>query len=218
MVNVVQTDVPTEPLQHLWQLVVGAAGKGGLLEFPIVVLGPIHVFVLVLNIEQPDTPDARHSHDGNLDEQVGLDPDGKVRQQYNSGQSQVAVDHTQALTLARFGVPQSVAKEEQKQRSQDEQDRGVAIEAVSEPGPLRGSKIFRNRHSPYIAMTTPVQIASGAVVHGVFVPPIVIRRKGEYASNESDQSVCPPAGQKRTMSAIVEEDEDPVKETGRQHD
>ena len=53
VMNVMKTDIPREPLQDFWKLIIGTSVYRGLSIIPLIAVVPISVFELMLNIEYP---------------------------------------------------------------------------------------------------------------------------------------------------------------------
>ena len=67
MMDMVQTDVGSQPLQDFWQAVVGTSMQGSLRILPLVSVLPKCFFELMLDVEHPNANGARYQHDGQLD-------------------------------------------------------------------------------------------------------------------------------------------------------
>ncbi len=80
VMDVMKTDVPTEPLQDERQLVKGAALQTSLHKFPAFVVVPVGRVKIVLDVEQPD-PDRTTDHeDRQLHHEISLPPDPPAQQ------------------------------------------------------------------------------------------------------------------------------------------
>ena len=99
VVDVVEPNVASEPLQHLRQLEVRAAADRSGRVIPLLVALPVGALELVLNIEHPDPAQAAHKRHRQLDQQERLDPDRQRRDNQQCHDEQVAEVDTDPLAL-----------------------------------------------------------------------------------------------------------------------
>src|SRR2546423_12951390 len=100
MMNVVEPDIPSEPLHYLRQFIIGAALQCGANRIPIFMTIPIIILELMLNIEHP-YPECEGDHrDGKLNQEIGFEADCKVRGTQDRQNPQIREMYTHTLTLA----------------------------------------------------------------------------------------------------------------------
>lgn len=75
VMNVMKTNVPTEPLQNERQLIKGTALQPGFYKFPAFVVVPISRIKIVLDVEEPDPDRCSDHQDRQLHHQIGLPSD-----------------------------------------------------------------------------------------------------------------------------------------------
>ncbi len=89
VVDVVEADVPGEPLEHLGELQVGASLHGRLQVLPAGVVLPVDILKLVLHVEEEDADHSRQVLDGQVDEEEGLNPEEDHDSRQQEGQEEV---------------------------------------------------------------------------------------------------------------------------------
>ena len=72
--DMVEPDVPAEPLEHLRELEVARAVQGGGRVIPLAFGPPIRIVELMLDVEEPDAGGAAQEEDRAVDEGVSPNP------------------------------------------------------------------------------------------------------------------------------------------------
>jgi ACR3 family arsenite efflux pump ArsB len=103
------------------------------------------------------------------------------------------------------------------QRTQPEHHKRVAVNPVFDPVQFAGCQIFFFGHGPNIANTTFVKITNSAVVLHVLVVPLVVGCKSQYSEKHSNHPVYLLRFKIRSVSAIVEDNEQPNQKTCSQY-
>src|SRR5688500_11417006 len=103
VVDVMKADVARQPLQHLRQLVVGAAAQCGRRVVPVVAAFPINAIELMLHVEQPESDAAGDRHRDRLHEQIGHDTEDPAEQPHSNEEHQVQLQHRAAASLVSLG-------------------------------------------------------------------------------------------------------------------
>lgn len=93
VVDVVEADVPGEPLQDPGELEVGAPLHGGLEVLPAGVVLPVGVLKLVLHVEEEDAHHTGEVLDGEVDEEKGLEAEAEVDARPKQDQEEVGEGH-----------------------------------------------------------------------------------------------------------------------------
>src|SRR2546425_597031 len=79
--------------------------------------------------------------------------------------------------------------------------------------PARCFDVLLHRQRPDVSGTPPIQIARSRVVQSMLLPPLMVRRECQNSGDESPEMIRALRSKKGTVSAIVEDDEDPNQET-----
>src|SRR5215207_3601447 len=94
VMDMMKTDVSTEPLQDKRQFVERAALQAGLHKFPTFMVIPVGRVKIMLNVKKPD-PDGRADHKNRqLYEQIGLPPDQPAHQGDHNNQRKIGPPDT----------------------------------------------------------------------------------------------------------------------------
>src|SRR5581483_2258666 len=93
--------------------------------------------------------------------------------------------------------------------AQPEQHRHAAITAIEKAAPPGAFPILCYREGANIAELAPIEVSRGPVVHGVGLLPIPEGEQGNQAQAGADPVIGSPARKKRTMPAVVLDDEQP---------
>ena len=118
-----------------------------------------------------------------------------------------------ACTLRRSRGPsvrvgETLYERKHHERADDERDQGKAENPIPQALPARRGEIFVHSQRPDVADAAPVEIARGRVVHGVGMPPGIVWRESQHARDDPEYIIGPRRFEERTVTAIVEEDED----------
>ena len=106
----------------------------------------------------------------------------------------------------------SLEDDEQDQRTKDEEDDGVSNEPITQLEATGSRHVFLNGEGPNVTDAAAIQITVGCVVAGMFPTPLSVRSEGEHTGDEANNAVGALGFEKRTVSAIVEDDEGTNKE------
>ena len=68
MMNVMKPDVSGKPLENFREFVITTAFHGSRGKIPLLTLGPISVFELMLDVEEPDSTCSGNQHHGDLND------------------------------------------------------------------------------------------------------------------------------------------------------
>ena len=106
----------------------------------------------------------------------------------------------------------SLEDDEQDQRTEDEEDDRVSNEPITQLEATGSRHVFLNGEGPDVTDAAAIEITVGCVVAGMFPTPLSVRREGEHTGDEANNAVGALGFEKRTVSAIVEDDESTNKE------
>jgi len=181
MMDVMKTNVPSEPLQHARQTVIRAAFERRSNIIPAVVRLPIGMFELVLNEKQPATDGGREHENWKVNEQEGREADGAPSCDECCQNPQVRYVHTTAFAAPGGWNPkcEALPKEEQEAWTNTKQKKRVAIYAVLQAAEIRTLEILVDGENPHVAMTAVVEVATAGMVPGMTSKPQPIGRKRE---------------------------------------
>ena len=106
----------------------------------------------------------------------------------------------------------SLEDDEQDQRTEDEEDDRVSNEPITQLEATGSGHVLLNGEGPNVTDTAAIEIAVGSMMAGMFPTPLSVRREGEHTGDEANNAVGALGFEKRTVSAIVEDDESTNKE------
>src|SRR5829696_921713 len=115
VMDMMETDIPREPLQQLWQLIEGAAVHAGIEELPLRMAFPVSRVEVVLDIKKPDAYAAGNQQDWYLHQQERRPADFQNEPAHDGGDRDIGPDHAAALALpgALFPEPVRECKDEE---------------------------------------------------------------------------------------------------------
>jgi len=126
MMDMMETDVSAEPLEDPRQGVVGAS-PGRLFEIgPVRVAIPLNPFILVLNVEHPQSGDAGDGDDRQLNEHEGLETDCEMSEHEDSQKRQVIIDDAPFHSRSGALRPETIENQEEIEWACAEQGQGDA--------------------------------------------------------------------------------------------
>ena len=209
VMDVVETDVASEPLQDLGKFVERAAQQRGGRVVPLFMVVPVNVLELVLHVEHPDasgTGDHRH---GKLNHQPALPAQRPDLQARENRHGDIHGPNRHFFTAARIAVGEPLINEKQAGRGDQKQNDRIAHDPVNELFPFRSGEVFSHGEGPDVTRATTIQIAATGVVEGMFPAPMEIRSGRQKAGEKSNDVVRLLAFEKGTVAAIMKNDEDP---------
>jgi hypothetical protein len=209
MVNMVKTDVAAKPLQYFGEFIERTPPQCRIIEIPIFVACPIHSFVLMLDVEEPDTKHAGNPNCWEKDENKACEPDSETNGRDQDGQGYVRVVDVFLFPGSGRDRGEPVRNEKHEQRSDAEHYYRISIEAINETLPGSSFSVLLHSEHPDISDSSPVQIASRRVMKRVVVPPFVIRSKREESAHDAHNVVCTLGFEKGSVAAIVKNNEGP---------
>src|SRR5690349_23315007 len=106
--DVMETDIPREPLQQLWQLIEGTTVHASVEELPLRMAFPVGRVEVVLNVKKPDARAAGNQQDGHLDQQERRPADFQDEPAHNGGDRDIGPDHAAALPLPGALLPETM--------------------------------------------------------------------------------------------------------------
>ena len=207
MVNVMVADVSRKPLENPWKVVVTAACHGGSRVVPIFAGGPIRVFELMLDIKQPEAKQRSNRHHGELDNQPRKEAENHAHTNAPDHQSGVHDVHRASHASFRLGAGKSLKDDKQDQWAEDKENDGISNEPITQLKATGSRHVLLNGEGPNVTDTATVKIAVGRMVAGMFPTPLSVRSEREHAGDETNNAVRALGFEKRTMTAIVEDDE-----------
>src|SRR3984957_10768234 len=98
---------------------------------------------------------------------------------------------------------QPVLNDEQKSRTQAEQDDRVSINAITKPTPSGQREVLVHCQRVDVPGAAAIEITRSRVVNGVSASPKVVRRERENTDHTSYPVVCETVMEKSAMTAIV---------------
>ena len=207
VVNVMVSDVAREPLEHPWKVVVAAPlhGSGGVI--PFIAAGPVGVFELMLNVKQPQAEEGSDGHHGQLNHQPRQEAVNHAHPDAPSHQRGVHDVDRPLLASLGFGVGEALQDDEKNERSEHEQDDGVADEPIAQLQLSGRCDVLFDGQRPDIADASPVEITVGGVMACMLPTPLTVRGEGEHPGDEAYRSVRTLGFEEGTVTAIMEDDE-----------
>ena len=106
----------------------------------------------------------------------------------------------------------SLEDDEQDQRAEDEEDDGVSNEPITQLEATGSRHVLLNGEGPNVTDAAAIEIAVGGMMAGMFPTPLSVRREGEHTGDETNNAVGALGFEKRTVAAIMEDDEGANKE------
>ena len=167
---------------------------------------PIDEFILMLDIEEPDSNRARKRYNRQLQHKERFPTYQQAHCCHERDNQQIGDSDAVFLTVAAALVWKSLTYQENKQGSDDEQNNWVSKNSVSKSSPRRGREVLFNRERPDISNAAPIKIAGGRMMPRVISSPVLKRCEGEKSRNITENSVCVFVGEERAMTTIMEED------------
>jgi hypothetical protein len=105
---------------------------------------------------------------------------------------------------------------EEIERSQREQHQRVARHPIRQATPWRTVEVLLHGHGPDIAGAALVEMSRGAMMDRMLPSPMIVRREGQRAGDQTDEVIGPARGEIRAMAAVVEDNEEPHHERARE--
>src|SRR5262245_31923414 len=102
MVDVMESNVAAEPLQHAGQLVIRTAQQRRRRVIPLSAVAPVGVLILMLDVEKPNSSGAGDDHNRRLDHQQRLQPYCPPQRAVERQYSEVGQIEVVALAPARM--------------------------------------------------------------------------------------------------------------------
>ena len=217
MMNVMKPDVARKPLENPGQFVERAALQRRREIIPFLVPLPVNSFELMLHVKQPHPGRAGHHYDRQLDQQIRLEAENHAQPDGHSQNRQICPIHRVTLPPARLFRRKPVLDHKQEKRRHHEEHERISRQPIREPFPAGCFQIFLHGQCPYRTQAAPVQVASRRMVDGMFPAPEMIRGEGQYAGDEAPNIIGFPGLEKRTVAAIVVNDEQPHQKSPRQY-
>lgn len=189
MMDVMEADIPREPLQDFGKLIERTTVHASLEELPILVAFPISGVKVVLDVEQPHARAAGHQQDGDFDQQIRLPANMIDSPTDKSQQCNIRPDDTVFLAFARAFIPKAMREYKDDESADGKQDEGIPHHAITEllvPG--RGD-IFLHRHRVHIASAAAVEVTGGGMVDGVRMFPGIIRSPDRYSKQKAESII-----------------------------
>ena len=140
----VDADIGGEPADDAGKVIVRAAVKGGVVEFPFALARPIGVFELVLDEEQPHAGRRREQEGRNVDQQDRPDPEQQHQADDHRRDAHVGAHGRKPRAPAGAGqaLRPAMLDQEHEGRADAEHHQWVTIEAVTKPLHRRQGEIF----------------------------------------------------------------------------
>ena len=190
VVDMMETNIACEPLQHLRKLIERTAIHASVEELPLCVAFPVGGVKVMLHVEEPDTRAAGDQHDGHFHQQEGRPANLQHDPADHGGDGNVRPDHAAAFALARALFQKAMRNCEDDQRTHSEQDHRAAHDAIAHLLVPRRGKILLHRHRVHVTDAAPVEVASRRVVDGMAVLPLVERGHHQHTDHQSQPVIC----------------------------
>ena len=219
MMHMMNADIGGEPAQDAGQHIIRAAVQRGLVQIPVLVVGPHGVLELVLDVEQPHADRGRQQHDRQMHQQERSDADQPHQRGDDDRDRQVGAHGAEPRlpAAAHQSERQPVPQDEKIGRPDTEHHRRMAIQPIAQPAPARQRQIFAHRQGIDVADAAALQIARGRMMNGVRSPPEIIGRQGEHAERAAGPVIGEAMAEECAVAAVVLDHEQPHQEAGGRH-
>lgn len=214
VMDVVETDIPSYPLQHFRQLVIRASLDRSFHIVPLALVFEIGVFKRMLHIEQPDSKDTGREHRRALNDQERFPTDERDDERIEHDERHVDQVCVVPFFFTCIFPVEPACDQNQEQRTETEHDERITIQTILQSSPSRCLDILFNRHDPNVTDTPLIQVPTRSVMNRMLSFPFLIWEQRENPHNRSDDGVRFLILEKRTVRTVVENDEHPDDESG----
>ena len=175
------------------------------MQLPVVFLGPVRFFELVLDVEQPNADRCRDNGCRNIDQQEGHQTAEPDDQGNNNGHCRVGAHcgNPELPTRTHVADRQAVFQNEDIAGAKNKQHQRMAIEAVHQPAPPPARAVFFNRQRQDVAHAALVQIAVAGMVDRMGLTPNIIGGQCQHTQRTADPVLQFAVLEERRMAAVV---------------
>ena len=192
VMDVMKTDVPTEPLQDERQLVKGTALQTGLHKFPAFVVVPVGRVKIMLDVEKPDPDRGTDHEDRQLHHEIGLPPDQPAHQGDHRHQRKIGPPDTGLLTPS-LCWRNALGDDKDQQWANSQQGKRITHDAVGSLLPPRRGEIFPDGHRIHVACAAPVEVTGSGMMDRMIMLPAIVGRKVQKGGDPARQNHWPSA-------------------------